>query len=293
MQLSLLDCVELGAQSDRFSRPPQLLKWIGNKYRSALDIVRQIPREFNRYFEPFVGTGMVLGTLRPRVAVAGDTLRPLIDMWHAVQSSPDELIEAYAERWREYQNDPDGTYERIRQRYNESPNRDDLVFISRTCYGGVMRFTREGKISTPRGPHKPIRPDTFAERVREWHERVKGTTFLCQDFEETMAEAKSGDVVYCDPPYVYTQNILYGSQDFDVQRLFVAIEACVRRGAKVLLSIDGFKKSGRVTLDIDLPPGLFKRELLIRQGSSMLRRFQKEGETMVGEDVAERLLLSW
>ena len=59
------------------------------------------------------------------------------------------------------------------------------------------------------------------------------------------------------------------------------------------LSIDGHKKSGKKIINLEIPIGLFERELLIDGGSSMLRRFQKKGSSMNGEDVRDRLLLTW
>jgi DNA adenine methylase len=156
-----------------------------------------------------------------------------------------------------------------------------------------VRFTKAGTISTPLGPHTPIPTETFRNRVSEWHARVKNTDFVCADFAETMSEAKKGDVVYCDPPYVYTQAILYGAQAFRLERLWEAIEGCVSRGARVLLSIDGKKKSGTQELLIHPPEGLFKREVLIDCGRSMLRRFQRGGETLEDEVVHDRLMLTW
>ncbi len=42
-----------------------LLKWIGNKQRFAHQIASYFPSQFNRYIEPFVGSGAVLATLAP------------------------------------------------------------------------------------------------------------------------------------------------------------------------------------------------------------------------------------
>jgi DNA adenine methylase len=273
--------------------PKQLLKWIGNKHRYGERIVESIPRPFNKYVEPFVGTGAVLGILAPHRGLAGDVLEPLIGIWRLVQDDPETLIQYYARKLNEYLDNPTGTYEGIRESFNRNPNPLDLVFLSRSCYGGVVRFTREGTISTPIGVHTPISAKSFCERVYTWRERVKNTTFVCADYRETMSEASEGDVVYCDPPYLHAQSILYGAQKFNLEDLWVAIDQCLSRGARVLLSIDGQKKSGRRKLRIDIPDGLFKRELLIDAGFSMLRRFQKEGETMEGEIVHDRLLLTW
>ncbi|MDD5089139.1 MAG: DNA adenine methylase, partial [bacterium] len=74
---------------------------------------------------------------------------------------------------------------------------------------------------------------------------------------------------------------------------FHAIENAARKGVFVVLSIDGHKKSGAVSCDIELPPGLFKREALVNCGRSMLRRFQMSGRSLESEVVADRLLLTY
>ena len=59
-------------------------------------------------------------------------------------------------------------------------------------------------MSTPRGPHNPIKPETFSKRVDLWHNLIKNSTFLTMSFEECMDKAQPGDVIYCDPPYLIT-----------------------------------------------------------------------------------------
>jgi len=270
-----------------------LLKWIGNKYKYVQSIVSYFPGDYARYIEPFVGTGAVLATLAPERAIASDTLTPLIEIWNLLQDNPEELIHYYRTVIGHLNRARQKTYAEVVERYNRSPNGLDLLIISRTCYGGVVRFTREGKISTPIGPHTPITPETFAERVAEWRERVRNTTFLNQSFAETMAITEEGDLIYCDPPYVDSQSILYGAQTFSLAELIEAIAQCKDRGARIALSIDGKKKSGKKTVELAIPSGLFEREVYLDCGSSMLKRFQNGGSRMIGEDVHDRLLLTW
>ena len=281
----------------KIKRVPQLLKWVGNKHRYAEIIVGAMPNKVGNYIEPFVGTGAVLGavvnSLEIDGAIAGDTLTPLIELWKLVKESPELVSKSYSENWHKYMINKKDAYNEVKNNYNKNPNGLDLLFISRTCYGGVMRFTKQNTISTPIGPHRPISPEKFAKRLALWHSVAEKTTFYDQDFSKTMDLAKEGDLVYCDPPYIYTQSILYGSQDFDVNELFRSISKCKERGVKVMLSLDGKKKSSKDKLKIDFPEGLFSRELLIDCGISMLRRFQKKGEKMIGEDVHDRLLLTW
>jgi DNA adenine methylase len=276
------------------SRPSgQILKWVGNKFRYAEAIARHLPDELGGYYEPFVGTGAVLATLAPAHAVAGDALSPLIDFLCSVQTDPAPLVTHYAECRMELLSRGREAYEEIKARYNASPNPDDLLVISRACYGGVMRFTRVGKISTPMGPHRPMPADKLDRYMMEWQDRLRGTEFVSQGFEKTMNLAGDGDTVYCDPPYLHGQSILYGAQDFQLEGLWNSVRAAVERGARVAVSADGYRRSGMKNIDLDLPGGLFARELLIERGGCMLRRFQLTGGYMDDEQVADRLLLTW
>ena len=271
----------------------QLLKWIGSKFRYAEKIVSYFPDNYNRYIEPFVGTGAVLATLSPTDAVAGDMLEPLIDFWQLVQNDPDKLASYYENEISLFNSHREVAYQRIKNQYNHSPNPFDLLIISRTCYGGVMRFTRDNKISTPIGPHRPIPPKVFKARLLEWRDRTANTNFQFQSFQETMKNGAEGDLIYCDPPYIDSQSILYGAQEFKFNELINMIETCKQKGAMVALSIDGRKKSGERVIELKVPTDLFGREIYLDCGSSMLKRFQNGGRIMIGEDVHDRLLLTW
>ena len=273
----------------------QLLKWIGNKQRFAHEIVSHFPKQFNTYYEPFLGSGAILGTLSPQSAVASDVFKPLIQIWQTLKNNPKLLIEWYSERWKRVEKgDKKTEYEQIKSSYNNYPNGADLLFLSRSCYGGVIRFRQaDGFMSTPCGVHQPISPESFTERVYEWQRRTKNTTFLHKDYKFAMYMAKKGDLIYCDPPYSHSQSILYGAQSFDLENLFDSIIDCKKRGVFVALSIDGTKKSGDLICDIPVPKGLFEREIFVNCGISMLKRFQMGGETLDKEIVADRLLLTY
>lgn len=273
----------------------QLLKWIGNKQRYAKEIVSYFPNRFRRYFEPFLGSGAVLATLVPDDGIGSDNFKPLMEIWRTLKKDPNLLNEWYLIRWEKCsKGEKTQEYEKIKESYNKNPNGADLLFLSRSCYGGVVRFRKaDGCISTPCGIHDPIKPNSFAKRVDEWSSRIKGTEFLILDYNDAMDMANAGDLIYCDPPYKFTQNILYGAQDFNLEDLYASIEKCRSRGAYVALSIDGSKKSGDYLCKISIPKDLFKREMSINCGRSMLRRFQLNGKTLESEVVSDRLLLTY
>jgi DNA adenine methylase len=273
----------------------QLLKWVGNKQKQADTIIGYFPAEIERYFEPFLGSGGVLGVLAPKRAIASDTFGPLVEIWQVLRSDKERLKQHYAERHVLIAKlGKKQAYAQVLGRYNRQPNGADLVFLCRACYGGVVRFRKhDGYMSTPCGAHEPVPPESFSKRVDVWHARTQGTDFMHLDFADAMARATKGDLVYCDPPYSDSQAILYGAQAFSLERLFDSIAGCKARGAKVALSIDGTKFSGKKLCDVPVPPGLFEREEFVNVGRSMLKRFQMDGQSLEEHEVSDRLLLTY
>jgi len=284
-------------QNNIFKNPLQyqLLKWIGNKQKFAKEIISSFPESYNQYFEPFLGSGAIMATLAPKIGIGSDIFYPLIEIFQTLKNEPGLLKQWYQERWGKiYNGNKKEQYEKIKSSYNMNPNGADLLFLSRSCYGGVVRFRKsDGYMSTPCGIHNPIIPNSFNKRVDEWYLRIKHVEFILSDYREVMEGAKKNDLIYCDPPYKHSQGILYGAQKFNIEELFQQIDRCKSRGVYVALSIDGIKKSGKHICDLPIPRNLFEKEILIDCGKSMLKRFQMEGETLENELVKDRLLLTY
>lgn len=272
----------------------QLLKWVGSKQRFAAEIITYFPQEYGIYFEPFLGSGAIWGALAPERAFVSDAFAPLVEIWRTLQSDPERLKQWYAERYALMaRGEKIASYESIKASYNTHPNGADLLFLCRSCYGGVVRFRRsDGYMSTPCGIHKPISPSKFAARVEQWKLLTTGATIQCMDYAGAMGKAQAGDLIYCDPPYSLSQSILYGAQSFSLADLFATIKQCKERGVRVVLSIDGTKKSGNTICNVPIPDGLFEQEILVDCGRSMLKRFQMNGRTLEEEVVTDRLLLT-
>ena len=283
---------------------PALLKWIGNKQRFASIIVANMPTTFNNYYEPFLGSGAVLAellmlddtSLYPHFnhAYGSDILPFLIDIFRSVKENPNKIIEYYSKEISSYYENPAEQYELIRNRFNQDHNAFDFCLLSRTCYSGVIRFRKaDGYMSTPKGPHNPIKPSVFANRVALWSNLIQKADFYTESFEKAMAKPQQGDVIYCDPPYTHSQSIIYGAQDFNINILWNMIAECKDRGAYVMLSINGSRESKKKDISIDIPTGLFDRELTVNCGTSMIDRLQNSGKDMVDEVVHDKLLLTW
>lgn len=277
--------------------PPktQLLKWVGNKQKFAGAITKCFPASYGTFYEPFLGSAAIMATMAPLKGVGSDTFKPLIDIWQQLKRNPAELVEWYAERRKRLdKEDKVAVYESVKASFNAHNNGADFLFLTRSCYGGIVRFRKsDGYMSTPCGAHTPIPVDTFHKRVWEWKNRMRNVDILNSDYKEIFEFAKSGDLIYCDPPYSHSQSILYGAQSFKLEELLNCIDKAKSRGVRVALSIDGNKKSGNRMCDLPIPKGLFEQEFFISVGRSMLKRFQMEGKSLESEFVSDRLLLTY
>lgn len=277
--------------------PPksQLLKWVGNKQKFASEITKCFPADFRTFYEPFLGSGAVMATIAPKSGIGSDIFAPLIEIWQKLKDDPNELVEWYAERRnRLYKEDKKEVYDSVLASFNSKHNGADFLYLTRSCYGGIVRFRKaDGYMSTPCGAHTPIPVETFRKRVKEWSIRMNNVNFINVDYKEIFDMSQPGDLIYCDPPYSHSQSILYGAQEFKLEELLECIDYAKSKGVRVALSIDGNKKSGDYLCDLPIPEGLFEEEMFISVGRSMLRRFQMEGQTLETEMVSDRLLLNY
>lgn len=289
---------------------PQLLKWVGNKQRFAQEIISYMPSHINTYYEPFLGSGAVLGSLAlqnlneliPNTTVkefvGSDELAPLIEIFNYVENDPDTLVNRYG-YWRDQIDnglDKKTVYNKALESFNKSQNGLDFAFVTRASFSGIVRFRKSDHyMSTPVGPHTPISTDNFRKRVAVWNKVLNGiqSSFEHANYLEMMRKAKTDDLVYCDPPYGNSQAILYGAQAFSFDELVQEIKACKDRGVKVMLSYNGLTKSRKVDTRPKLPEGLFESVAEIDVGISMVNRLQNKGNSMINESVSDLLLMTW
>ena len=197
--------------------PP--LKTQGIKTRLAAFVLESIRWDGRgRWIEPFLGSGAMLFNAAPERALVADANPHVIAFHRALQDGAvdartveERLIEEGA-RLRER---GESHYYAVRERFNATHDPLDLLFLSRSCFNGVMRFNRRGGFNVPfcRKPErfrrhlvtKIVNQVRAAARVmqgRDWQ-------FIVQDWRETLAAARGQDFVYSDPPYVGRHSDFY------------------------------------------------------------------------------------
>lgn len=263
-----------------------VIKWSGSKRSQSSQIIKYLPENFHTYYEPFLGGGSMLYTINPQKAICGDICDPLIALWNEIKNRPEELAEEYRARWERLQTEGYLVYYEIRDNFNKEKAPEDLLFLSRTCVNGLIRFNANGDFNNSFHHTRPgIDPDTLKKIIMDWSAHIQGAQFLPKDYVETTEAAKAGDLIYLDPPYFHTKGRYYGTIDYEVFLNY--LEDLNKRGIKYMLSFDGIRGDKNYT--VDLPQELYKRYELIPSGNSSFKKVMGRQNLQV----LESLYLNW
>lgn len=251
-------------------KPPSLIKWTGSKRSQAEEIVKLF-RPATRYLEPFLGGGSILyhATEYFPTCIGNDVYKPLIEIWNLVKTNPTEVCDGYEYDWNLLQSKFPEHYYEVRNRFNSRESAKDLLFLSRTCTNGIIRFNKSGKFNnslhvTRRG----MQPETFKSIVFDWSARLQNTSFYFGDFMMLENEITKNDFIYMDPPYLNSKNRYISNLEID--KLFNFLETLNNIGAKWALSFDGTR--GDSDLQVPIPKELYKSQKLIHSGNSAVMK---------------------
>lgn len=184
------------------------IKWAGGKQSLLGQLLPHFPREFGRYFEPFIGGGAVFfATRHPRATIADrndwliDTFEAIRDDWQLVAQRLDRLTNSKTE------------YLRIRTIQPSSLSTVDraahFIYLNKTCFRGLFRVNRKGEFNVPYGAYDRRYYDP--RNLSAASDALQNVIMLRGDFEAGLISASQGDFCYLDPPYYK----LGGHSDFN------------------------------------------------------------------------------
>lgn len=216
------------------------LKWAGGKRWLADNYTDLFNVNYKRFIEPFLGSGAIFFKLQPRNAILADRNERLIETYTAIKDEHLRVIRHLKTHQRLHSSD---YYYRVRsQKPRSSASRAaQLIYLNRTCWNGLYRVNLEGNFNVPIGSKTNVLLDTDDfNSVAKILSRVK---LIACDFEEILAKAKSGDLVFVDPPYTVKHNnngfIKYNRGLFswsDQVRLRECVVQAIDRGAQVIVT---------------------------------------------------------
>lgn len=252
----------LGVETKYAANPKEackpFLRWAGGKRwlaRSLAPIIRRhLDATGGTYIEPFLGSGAIFYATAPARAILNDLNEDLVLAHAAVADVPDYLIKALAAL--PVQKD---TYEAVRAVVPETPfeRAVRLIWLNRTCYGGLYRTNKQGRFNTPYGGGSR-RPDVLWREgiVEQCAKTLSGDVELTVgDFEAAVDKARDGDIVFCDPTYSNPDRDhfdRYGPSVFswaDQVRLSSACRKAKNRGATVIVTNGAYSELAEIYPD--------------------------------------------
>lgn len=186
------------------------VKWAGGKRQIIDKLIELMPKDYNTYFEPFVGGGAFLLELEPKRAVINDSNKDLISVYKCLRNK--KQFEKMIELCRKHEtNHSEEYYYQIRdldrnlKKYTRQPmyfKAARCLYLNKACFNGLYRVSSKGFFNVPSSKREKVRCfnednisllyDYFSDKRPIIHNK---------DFEKVVKTARKGDFVYFDPPY--------------------------------------------------------------------------------------------
>lgn len=226
-----------------FNKLRSPLKWAGGKFRVLDEIKKRLP-DGNRLIEPFAGSSVVFLNTDFKRYTLSDSNHDLIRFYKLLKKDGAEFID-YCRKYFDPKYNNATEYYKIRERFNSTSNKilksALFLYINKHGYNGLCRYNASGKLNVPFGRYK--RPYFPEEELLLFAKKSKRATIKCEDFEKIIKNATSGDVIYCDPPYVprsstsnFTSYNAGGFSEDEQIRLAKAAKKAADSGIPVLIS---------------------------------------------------------
>lgn len=201
-----------------------------------------LPDEIVRYVEPMIGGGALFFALAPERALIADGNPELVSFYRAIVEHGARVIR----RYNDWSFDERTFYELRELRFEQLDAitaAARLLYLNRAAFNGLYRVNRAGGFNVPWGRYKRrFEPDTEQfDRARSVLARAR---IELGDFRELLeAEARPGDFIFLDPPYVpispysdfkrYTRNQF---ADSDHRDMAILTRRLTERGCNILIT---------------------------------------------------------
>ena len=230
------------------------IKWAGGKSRLISQIKNFIPKEFNNYFEPFLGSGALFFYLVSSFKIKGNSsahlsdINPeLINVYKIIKDNLKDLIKELQYNEIEYYKDSKKFYYELRDEnfaFNSIKKAARFITLNKTCYNGLYRVNKKGLFNVPIGSY--INPKICDQEKLDIVSKILNLTNTIienYDYQKAIIKIKENDFIYLDPPYYplnKTSNFTnYTSDGFDYmeqKRLASFFGELDKKKCKIILS---------------------------------------------------------
>lgn len=186
-----------------------IFSYVGGKFK-YIDFIKSIlPKDYNNYLEPFLGSGSLLLNLShnssnseskiPKKCIVSD-VDEIITVFKVLKENPEEVKLKLKEY---FENDSKLYFNKLRQNLNFE-NQIEFVaqylYLRRRCifsYGFIINNKFNGCYDS-----RKINSKNFINKIDKFYECIKDKDIdFHSDFSDVLSRAQENDVIILDPPY--------------------------------------------------------------------------------------------
>ncbi|HEY6901406.1 MAG TPA: Dam family site-specific DNA-(adenine-N6)-methyltransferase [Puia sp.] len=219
-----------------------VLKWAGGKSQLIRELIRRSPARFDRYIEPFFGSGAFFFHLGPERAIIADSNPELINLYRSLVEQPQEVIR----HLKTFKNEEKFFYDmRGREIGGLAPAflAARTIYLNKTCFNGLYRVNKKGQFNVPFGRYANPRI-VDEETLLAASQALRKATILNGDYKVVLqTHARPGDFIFLDPPYLpisqYSDFKRYTREQFyeeDQRELAAEVRRLQELGCHILLT---------------------------------------------------------
>lgn len=255
-------------------KAPHVIPYQGSKRKLAEDILSYMDFEIDTLYEPFVGSGAITlaaaANGKANKFIVADKLEPLAELWKAVISDPDKLVQEYSALWYEQLAEPTEYFKKVRDDFNRTKSPSALLYLIARCVKNAVRFNNSGNFNQGSDNRRlGLKPEKLQREVSLMAKLLKDrVTVISGDFRAAISTATPNDLIYMDPPWQGTS----GKRDpryaflLNMDELIDELHNLNQKNIPYLLSFDG--TCGDKSYGTELPTFLELHKVGLHAGRS-------------------------
>lgn len=205
----------------------------GNKSKHIRKFIEFLPKEFNTYIEPFLGSGAVFLYMQPTKWIINDTNNLLINLWEMVKEKP-KIVNAFMESAKVLLNMSKAEKKTFLEQklvfYHKTKNirRKSLLYLLFKCCFYMGYFNSNITSLDPSLMKNKIfcLSDRFQTNILNISHALNTTNgqILSKDYRAVLQRAKKGDFIFLDPPYLEDKEYQFVYNPSKIQPKFSLVE---------------------------------------------------------------------
>ncbi len=194
--------------TDNYIKSP--LNYTGGKYSILKNIISEFPQKIHKFVDLFTGGMNVAINVDADEIYANDQISYLIEIYEYFRRTPIDLLKSkIIEKIAKYDLNQENTegYNRLRNDYNDNKNPLDLFVLTCFAFNHQIRFNNSMRFNTPFGKGRSSYNASIENNLIRFATQLQSKSYKLStlDFRKfDFSILESGDVVYCDPPYLIT-----------------------------------------------------------------------------------------